>query len=129
MTKKLLVPVLAGFMAFVIVVGSVSALILMKKEPKDSGIAVCQEMASSSTPANLDMNWRNKRLTEFGLSKHEDVRTAGTQFVDVAFRMNSELKNFTLDELTEMNDNLLNKHAVLRNACAKHGVTIPALTA
>lgn len=128
MTKKLLVPVLAGFVTFVLVVGSVFALILTKSEPKDSGIAVCQEMATPST-TELDLDWRNKRLTEFGLSKHEDVRTAGTQFVEVAFQMNSALKDYTLEELDEMNAKLLNKHAVLRNACANHGVNIPALNA
>lgn len=126
---------LVGFLAALFLILAIPASIVLVSQPSggnplttDSGVAVCQHMASSSTPAELDDEWRQERLTEFGLSKHEDLRRAGTEFTEAAFKMNEEMEDADLEKLNELNSNLVTKHAVLRNACKNHGVNVPTLS-
>lgn len=131
MNKRYIIPTIAVLaIALTLVVGVIrmfgSEAVNIQQ---DSGISVCKEMASSSGPAELDDDWRKQRLTEFGLSKDEAIRTAGTNFVEAAYTMNLRLADSDLEQLEELNSNLATKHAVLRNACANKGINIPALNA
>lgn len=131
MNNKLSVLVGSFLLILALLFGIGTALLIFTSDGKtdDSGVVVCEQMASSSGGADLDKEWRQKRLAEFGQSKHEDLRMAGTNFVEAAFKMNEELEDADLEKLNELNSNLVTKHAVLRNACSNHGVNIPALNA
>jgi hypothetical protein len=131
MSKRYIIPTIAVLViALTLVVGVIRMFAPETvTAQKDSGVSVCMQMAKSSSPATLDEEWRKQRLTEFGLSKDEAIRTAGTNFVEAAYTMNLRLADSNQQQLDELNSNLVTKYAVLRNACANKGVTIPALDA
>lgn len=94
----------------------------------DSGVATCKEMATSTTPADVNDEWRQKRLAVFAASEHQDLRVAGANFTEAAYKMTTELASADMEKLKALDSALEKTHAELRTACANHGVQLPPLS-
>lgn len=95
----------------------------------DSGVATCKTMAESTTPANVNDEWRKNRLSVFTGSQYQDLRMAGVNFTNAAYDIVTKMTNVKdVEELNALNSKLETTHAELRTACANHGVTLPPLS-
>lgn len=94
----------------------------------DSGVAVCKVMAAPAEHPKLDDEWLKERLTAFGNSRFEDLRTAGTDVTNAAYRLENEMANAkSVEELDQMTGDLQTAKVALRQACENHGVSMTSL--
>jgi hypothetical protein len=112
---------------------------------KDSGIAACETIrdnaaakkasaaASPSVKASTDqaaatatyLAWRKA----FAGSRHEDLRVAGTEVMDLINQLSgSDDNDADLGLALATAGQLIQKWSSLAGACANHGVTIPKIT-
>lgn len=101
----------------------------------DSGITACRDMAKRSSDSSkdtpkysgtrvmTDTDYREVR-EPFEKSKYEDIRVAGTSFVDTTFNLNKAVngdgQTLSLLELTAL---IRANWAELQAACKNHGVS------
>lgn len=129
--RRRLVVVLVG-LAAVAAAALVVALVFVPKAADriDSGVQACKYISEgrgpdgqptpTATPEEFgeDRTWTPEEYRQirevFAGSRHEDIQTAGTRFVDDANAMNIF--------------GIMGSYAALSGACANHGYVLPALT-
>lgn len=94
----------------------------------DSGVAVCKVMAAPAEHPKLDDQWRKERMAAFEASNYPELREAGVNLTEAAYRMENEMESADLDKLNELTNRLRITHSTLRAACKNHGVDLPPLT-
>ena len=97
----------------------------------DPGVAMCEELRDSAADASggrresdiaADLAEHERIRGQFDGSRHDDVREAGTAYMDTAYRLYNKMHNGKIEDgdwqvlPAAMTD--------LQGACANHGVTI-----
>ncbi|MFB9449762.1 hypothetical protein Dvina_01445 [Dactylosporangium vinaceum] len=113
---------------------------------KDSGVAACEQIRDSAAASKASPEPSPKATKsaaeslkayqafrkQFADSRYDDLRTAGTEVLDLIFQLSDSGKDSTSDGDAGLAfvaaGQLVQKWATLAGACGNHGVTIPKLT-
>jgi hypothetical protein len=96
---------------------------------KDPGITACESIRdhpNSAKPATLTQADYQAVRAQLGRSRYDDLRTSGTQLLDLAWQANAASPS-DLGSALVLIGPLVNAYAVFSGACAAHNVILPPL--
>jgi hypothetical protein len=145
--QKIQVVIVASVLGLLTLVGGIVLVGLNNgSSTVDSGVLACKEIVeNASNPSTSDSSskmtdaQRKEKRKPFENSDYADIRTAGTAFVDVVYKIdNLPTESTNEDEAVAAGEELgtaigsttlLTSHYnLLQNACANHGIQLPSIS-